>query len=410
MARLLTFPMELLRSALFGELPLHEWCPTMRNIRATNRLLHELCCMLAVEVYDAVEARAKLALKSFPNWSASQPPLAIIPMEEWVTDYMRELISSTKHMMQITLTAYDADHGTTHESQFMNRPMVLTANNADSPGNDLRRQWVRDVNFIMAALGLSEHAGDVGHYPSTLDHHWEQHQELCYRLCSRANTSLRLEGLMTNAEGTSSRRMVHVPLASLADWFRAHGGWQLDACASMLFGLACARKMDAGSSWMVNGYHADALEGQAHLCDVQSFVLERIATGREADLLVAMRQRFNAEWTSMAHSKLFRCIGDQGCTLGLRGRACNGAPRSSPRMILGAFSYLCMREERRSHDGRIRESIHCASADFKALRDRLLQEVQTQAVQADTVAVVERKLNACLPMTKLLKNGPAWMA
>ena len=403
MARLLTFPTELLRSALFGELPLHEWCPTMRNLRATNRLLHELCCMLAAEVYDAVEARAKLALKSFPNWSASQPPLAIIPMEEWVTDYMRELIRAFKHLF----AAYDADHGTIHD---LHRPMVLTANNLDSPGSNLRHQRERDINFIMAALGLSEHAGDVGHYPSTLDHHWKQHQELCYRLCSRANTSLRLEGLMTNADGTLSRRMVHVPLASLADWFRVHGGWQLDACASMLFGLACARKMDAGSSWMVNGYHADALEGQAHLCDVQSFVLERIATGREADLLVVMRQRFNAEWTSMAHSKLFRCIGDQGCTLGLRGRACNGAPRSSPRMILGAFSYLCMRDEGRSRDGRIRESIHCASADFKALRGRLLQEVQTRAVQADTVAVFERKLNACLPMTKLLKNGPAWMA
>ena len=75
----------------------------------------------------------------------------------------------------------------------------------------------------------------------------------------------------------------------MAEWFHLHGGWRLDACAAMLFSRACARRMDAGSSWMVNGGHFHALECHILMEDAQMFALQMVRAGREAELLGAMR-------------------------------------------------------------------------------------------------------------------------
>ena len=133
----------------------------------------------------------------------------------------------------------------------------------------------------------------------------------------------------------------------------------------MLFSRACARKMNAGSSWMVNNAHVHALECHALLEEVQAFVLQEIRTGREAELLGALRRAYGAEWTTMTHSKFHEILGQ-------RQDWSRGQQRRMP----------------------------CPEGlknDFRALRIRLIDEVQVEAVQEETVTIFTRKINACLP-------------
>ena len=63
--------------------------------------------------------------------------------------------------------------------------------------------------------------------------------------------------------------------------------------------------------------------------DAQTFALQMVRAGREAELLGAMRRRFGAEWTSMTYTKnytLFNSI----------------VPR--PHLRLADHSYHCMRD------------------------------------------------------------------
>ena len=70
-ACLLAIPTDLLRAALFGVAPPHEWPPVLRSLRATNRQLLSLCCVLAVEVDEAVQAKALSVLTRFSLWTKS---------------------------------------------------------------------------------------------------------------------------------------------------------------------------------------------------------------------------------------------------------------------------------------------------------------------------------------------------
>ena len=88
--------------------------------------------------------------------------------------------------------------------------------------------------------------------------------------------------------------------------------------------------------------------------------------GREAELLGALRRAYGAKWTTMTHAKLFALF-------------------SGP----GSFGARLKR-------GKGYENI-AAREDFRTLRTRLLDEVQVEAVQEETLAIFTRKLNACLP-------------
>ena len=312
-------PTDLLRSALFGGTPLHDLAPLLLCLRATNHQMLAFCCALAGEVYDAVQARALSVITSFPAWyKPNDQQLAVVPMEEWVTTFMTEAQSDCASRKRLG---------------FM---------------------------YITKALGLESGSS----MPDDLKYSLE-HQELCYTLCCGADMKLRVEGNRFPSGGENTFPFVHVSLASVAEWFRLHGGWRLDACAALLFSRACARKMNAGSSWMVNNAHVHALECHALLEEVQAFVLQEIRTGREAELLGALRRAYGAEWTTMTHSKFHEILGQ-------RQDWSRGQQRRMP----------------------------CPEGlknDFRALRIRLIDEVQVEAVQEETVTIFTRKINACLP-------------
>ena len=261
----------------------------------------------------------------------------VIPMTAWVRTFMTELRRAWQRYLLQSMTGLDADRA--------------------------RHKRTRDNAYIVSVLGLpgGSSVPDGEFFSAT-------HQELCYNLCCNADATLRVEG----------RKFVHVSLTSVAEWFHLHGGWRLDACAAMLFSRACARRMDAGRSWMVNGGHFHALECHILMEDAQMFALQMVRAGREAELLGAMRRRFGAEWTSMTYTKnytLFNSI----------------VPR--PHLRLADHSYHCMRD-------------HTALArDILALRSRLIEEVQAEATQEEAVAILTRKLNACLPMSKLTQSA-----
>ena len=327
---LLSLPTDLLRSALFGGTPLYELAPRLTSLRATNHQMLAFCCAVTGEVYDAVQARALSAVTGFPVWhKRNDQQVAVVPMEEWVTTFITEARRVWKSRMAY---GYTGLAGVRHST----RP-------------------ASDVVYIVNALGLENRASvpDDGSIPDHGEYR-DAHQELCYTLCSGADMKLCVDGTI----------LVHVSLASVAEWFHLHGGWRLDACAAMLFSRACARKMDAGSSWMVNYAHINALECHARLEEVQAFVLQKIRMGREAELLGALRRAYGAEWTTMTHGKLFALFSGPGSLYAQRRGGC--------------------------------ENI-AAREDFRTLRTRLLDEVQVEAVQEETLAILTRKLNACLP-------------
>ena len=329
---LLSLPTDLLRSALFGGTPLHELAPLLTSLRATNHQMLAFCCAVTGEVYDAVQARALSAVTGFPAWhKRNDQQVAVVPMEEWVTTFITEARRVWKGRL-----AYGSTHRTTSAGIW---------------------HTASDVVYIVNALGLENGSSvpDDGSIPDDGEYR-DEHQELCYTLCSGADMKLCTEGTI----------FVHVCLASVAEWFRLHGGWRLDACAAMLFSRACARKMDAGSSWMMNYAYIDALECHALLEEVQAFVLQKIRMGREAELLGALRRAYGAEWTTMTHDKVFALFTGPGC--------------------------IAVRLKRGEGSRAVKE-------DLRTLRTRLLDEVQVEAVQAETVAILTRKLNACLPAT-----------
>ena len=308
---------------------MYELAPLLTSLRATNHQMLAFCCAVTGEVYDAVQARALSAVTGFPVWhKRNDQQVAVVPMEEWVTTFITEARRVWKSRMAYGYTAH--------------------------------MKPASDVVYIVNVLGLENGSSvpDDGSIPDDGEYR-DEHQELCYTLCSGADMKLCVDGTI----------LVHVSLASVAEWFHLHGGWRLDACAAMLFSRACARKMDAGSSWMVNYAHIDALECHARLEEVQAFVLQKIRMGREAELLGALRRAYGAEWTTMTHGKLFALFTGPG-SIGAR--------------LKRGF----------------REDLSCAvREDLRTLRTRLLDEVQVEAVQAETVAILTRKLNACLPAT-----------
>ena len=323
---LLSLPTDLLRSALFGDTPLHELAPLLLSLRATNHQMLAFCCAVAGEVYDAVQARALSAVTSFPVWyKRNDQQLPVVPMEEWVTTFMTEA----------------------------------------------RRVCLEKPDYLTKQLGIKKALGlESGSSMQDDGEYRDEQQELCYTLCCGANMKLCVEETIS----------VHVSLASVAEWFRLHGGWRLDACAALLFSRACARRMDAGSSWMVNDAHIDALECHALLEEVQAFVLQEIRMGREAELLGVLRRAYGAEWTTMTHDKFYAILGVQG----------------------GCWTCYWYGSEGRSMDIGDTFPTPCPAAlveDFRILRTRLLDEVQVEAVQEETAAIFTRKINACLPTT-----------
>ena len=325
---LLALPTDLLRCALFGGTPLHELAPLLTSLRATNHQMLTFCCAVAGEVYDAVQARALSAVTSFPVWyKRNDQQLPVVPMEEWVTTFMTEA----------------------------------------------RRVCLEKPDYLTKQLGIKKALGlESGSSMQDDGEYRDEQQELCYTLCCGADMKLWVE----------ETRFVHVSLASVAEWFRLHGGWRLDACAALLFSRACARKMNAGSSWMVNDAHVDALECHALLVEVQAFVLQEIRMGREAELLGALRRAYGAGWTTMTHDKFYAILGVTGGYWKCRWHGSEGRSMPLDTNLNASGSAACPA---------------ALVADFRTLRTRLLDEVQVEAVQEETAAIFTRKINACLP-------------
>ena len=303
------------------------------SMRATCHKARKHCCEATAEIYAAICSHAARIPVALPRWSQAAFGASIKPctMRQWVTTYMRQLV----------------------------RIMAADKNASSFEEWARTRAHTRYGRTIEAALGCS----DVWRLLEGT-FFAEHHQRLCYNLlCSQVGPRFRLRSCTAG--------ILHVSLDSVAAWFAAHGGWQLDECAALHFCHRCVWMLDGGSTLMAakGGWIDELLNGPQPLEQVCGLVLGLVRAGREPELHKMMRSCFGAEWTSAQNARFYTILSDMSSNI------CSDLSLQWRDHCYG----VGQRELR---------------ADYGALRSDMMVEVKAAAKIGETVVIFERKLNA----------------
>jgi hypothetical protein len=308
-------------------------------IRATCHKARKHCCEATAEIDAAICSHAARIPIVLPRWSQATFGASIkaCTMEEWATTYMRKLVRCMA----------DDDDKRAGSWPSLSRLNIY-------------------VRTVEAALGCSN-VWRLREETFFAEHH----QRLCCNLlCSQVGPRFRLRSCTAG--------ILHLSLDSVAAWFAAHGGWQLDECAALHFCHRCVWMLDCGSTLLAakGGWLDELLNGLQPLEQVCGLVLGLVRAGREPELHTMMRSCFGAEWTSAQYARFYTMLSDVG---------------------KGICSDLSLQWRGRCYGWAQRE----LRVDYGAMRSDMLVKVKAAARIGETVAIFERKLNALLPTSIL---------
>jgi hypothetical protein len=347
----------------------------LRELRAVCNGLRTTCSTLSEELYQTVLDRSSYFCTCFPTWSTSSgiAECTQLGMGEWVMQYtekakvlMRRLQrqneeQATPSSLQACATVCEAG-GVRNVSEFLAELDDTTR---------AERLWYTLVNFDRSSGG------------ERTTYHW-------FRIHLRA--------------------LHHVKLPSVITWF-AQFGWHLDSCAALLFLRRCAQAVDAGSTWMVMSCEALSwmLETHNRLVSISRFILQLIDEQREAEMLLLVRQRFDADWTAAMHGALrmlcdgtFEFTAQTGFAKAFLHHSAwtswfpNRGQESEDKWYgMKGFSWFdCNSDKNMQYRPWMRKAL---LEDFRDLRKKLMSEVEIAAQVTATVQIFERKMKACMP-------------